>query len=375
MVNGKIFRIFPLLIFVVLSFNGFGCGANQSGSSSSDWGWQTYSGLGEGRVPFTVLPLDEGYFDEINPMGHMQLPQHPIPTAAGGFVYTAAGYDKPLRAPADGVITEIRYTHVYSVDGSISYPDYSVRIYHTNTFQTWFDHLSAIDDSVLASTGALTEGTNTVYVSVTAGQTIAKTAASGQVEGLGVYVYDKDLKLDFVNPDRRGPFTANTMFFVDNFTDPLKTLLYTYVKRTAEPRGGKVDFDKSGKLVGNWIIEGADVQSSSSSWNYFLAFVYDMWTPTDKRISIGVQLSSLVGIGTGLMTCPVSGPDYEAVDVASGEVVYKLATATEGGGSPTGPVEYTMLVKLESADKIKVELFNGDVATPAFSSSALYYTR
>ena len=88
-----------------------------------------------------------------------------------------------------------------------------------------------------------------------------------------------------------------------------------------------------------------------------------------------MQLSTLADVSTGLMTCPVEGPDYETFDISSGEAVYKLATTTEGGGSPTGPIEYTMLVKMETADKIKVELFNGDVAAPAFTSKALYYTR
>ncbi len=347
-------------------------------SQDDIWSWGSYPELGTGPVEFTVVPLEYEAFDAINPMGHMNLPQHPIPTSAGGFNFSANGYNKDVKAPADGLITAIRSTTVRSTDGTQIFPDYAVRIYHTNTFMTWYDHLSAIDSAILAKTGALQEGWNKTRVSVKAGDVFGKTAASPQqVVGLGMYAYDKEKTLNFINPEKYGPFGAHAVFAFDYFREDIKSQLFTYIKRTAEPRGGKIDFDVAGALSGNWIVEGSDVISSPDPWNYWLAFVYDMYYPESRRISIGVELSKTINRLNGLLTQPVEGPEYKDVTVSSGPAVYKLADAVEGMNSfPTSAdITYTLLAQVVEEDKIKVQLFEGNVENPSFTDSALYYTR
>ncbi|MGB9686081.1 MAG: M23 family metallopeptidase [Rectinema subterraneum] len=342
------------------------------------WTWGNYPELGTGPVEFKVVPLDKGTFNEITPMGHMNLPQHPIPTSAGGFQFSDNGYSQPVKAPANGIITAIRYTHVLSPDGTKSFPDYAVRIYHTNTFITWFDHLSAIDEAILAKTGTLKEGWTKTYVPVKAGDVFGKTAASpDQVVGLGMYAYDKEKTLDFINPEKYGPFGAHAVFAFDYFQEDIKTNLFAYIKRTAEPRGGKIDFDVAGTLSGNWIVEGSDVISSPDPWNYWLAFVYDMYYPESRRISIGVELGKMIGKSNGILTQPVEGPAYTEATTGSLPVVYKLADATEGMNSvpSISDIKYTLLAQVMEENKIKVELFNGNIDSPSFTGSEIIYTR
>lgn len=352
------------------------CTMNNNGDDI--WTWGNYPELETGPVEFKVVPLEDGTFNEITPMGHMNLPQHPIPTSAGGFSFSSNGYSQPVKAPADGVITAIRYTHVYSPDGTKSFPDYAVRIYHTNTFMTWYDHLSAIDEAILAKTGTLAEGWTKAYVPVKAGDVFGKTAASPeQVVGLGMYAYDKEKTLDFINPEKYGPFGAHAVFAFDYFRDDIKTQLFAYIKRTAEPRGGKIDFDVAGTLSGNWIVEGSDVISSPDPWNYWLAFVYDMYYPESRRISIGGELGKTINKSNGILTQPVEGPAYKAATTGSDPVVYKLADAIEGMNSvpSTSDIKYTLLAQVVEENKIKVELFDGNIDSPSFTGSEIIYTR
>ncbi len=353
------------------------CAANQSEDDINTWG--KYSELESGPVIFTEMPLEIGTYVEIHPMGHMMLPQHPIPTSAAGFEFSTSGYSQPVRAPASGVVTAIRRTFVSNVDGTKTFSDYSLRIYHTNTFVTWYDHFSAIDTEILKKSGELKEGWNKTYIPVNAGDRLGLTAQSPEhVTGLGMYAYDKEKTLDFINPDKYGPFGAHAVCAFDYFRQDLKDQkIFPYIKRTAEPRGGKIDFDIPGTLSGNWIVEGSNVISSPDPWDYWLAFVYDMIYPTSRRISIGVELSKMIGMNNGILTQPVVGPLYNEVTQQTGKVVYKLADAVEGMDIAPLPseIKYTLLVQLQEENKILVELFDGNIDSPSFTNNAKTYTR
>ena len=95
---------------------------------------------------------------------------------------------------------------------------------------------------------------------------------------------------------------------------------------TGEPRGGKIDYDIDGRLVGNWFLEGTvDYRGSGplrfqNYWYGHLAIVYDYLDPTAIRISVG-------GLGDyGGMLFGVRGntPDPADVTPASGLVKYEL---------------------------------------------------
>jgi len=342
------------------------------------WWWREYPELGTGRVEFTVIPVDPSCFNEFTPMGHIMLPQHPIPTAAGGFQFNTSTLNnpQPVRAPADGVITGIRYLRMRDQAKGVEYDDYMLRLHHTNTFITTFDHLSTIDPAILSKIPALQEGFNEVYVPVKAGDVIAMTGM--YVAGLGWYLEDREANLNFINKKKYGPI-AYSVFPLDYFRQDLKELLYTFVKRTKEPRGGRIDFDVDGTVSGNWIVEGSDPQSGAEPWSVWLSFCYDMYDPDCRRISIGMALGRTIGEDNGMLTCPKSGPAYTEVTPESGPAVYRLYPIEEGqeffGAPVDDTVRYTLLVQMVNKRKIRVELFRGDVPNPSFTSNAMLYTR
>lgn len=327
---------------------------------------------------YTTLPIDLNYVEEIFPLGHLKPPEHTIPTnhiywelKKGGWGNMEDGYSKPVRAPADGVITNIVFRQW------MNYPDYAVYIRHTNTFQTKFAHLSQIDDAILNKIGSpLKEGHegNKVYVPVKTGVIIGKTSADyAQSAALDMGTLDRNTE-HFIHPEKYPVEIPNSVCPLNYFAPELKQEVFQKVKRIAEPRCGEFDFDIKGKLVGNWILKGTSGDSPGNAfWNNFISFVYDMYDPNYLRISMGMEL------GGFLCRVDGNGPDFKDISIKSGKVVYRLIPVGEGDeflGRPLAQiVTGTLLIEMINDEKIKLELFQGNVSNPSFTQNAKYYTR
>ncbi len=377
----KIFKKLTWCFFCILIFFS-NCGNKEnlpiqpSYQEMEDAAWGNYPGLGEGTVTYEVSPVDLKYIREISPLGHISACGHPIPTSHIYWELARTdlepfppedGFNKPVRAPARGVVTKIIFT------SWAGYADYSVHISHTNTFRTVFNHLSEIDSEILSKTGTLQVGENKIYVPVDAGHIIGRTSAAyAQSAALDMGTYDRTVH-HFIHPEKYPVLIPNAVSPFDYFRDDLKALVYEKVKRRTEPRGGKFDFDERGKLVGNWFLEGT-TGSTDDGWKNYLSFAYDMYDPQYLRISLGEK--------AGCMLARVKGnaPDFKDIDVTSGEVVYKLIPVEEGAEflsyCPLSDyVIATLLVKMINIEKIKIEVFDGDISNPSFTSNAKYYTR
>ncbi len=338
--------------------------------------WGNYPELGEGIPIYTVLPVDTQYIDEISPLGHLSM-THPIPTT---HIYWGLekdyhdpdkdGFRKLVKAPAGGVITKIIFTYW------AGYPDYSVVIRHTNNFITQFNHLSEIDSAILVKIGRpLQEGWdgNKVYVPINAGEIIGKTSADyGQSAALDMGAYDKNI-IHFIHPEKYPLPMQHAVCPLKYFSNELKPILFSKVKRIAEPRCGEFDYDQLGKLVGNWFLEGTDGWSGPDGSKNYLAFVYDMYDPQYLRVSLGEKLGGFYSRVKG------NAPDFKTIDKNSEKVIYKLIGVMEGDeffGRPlSNTVTHTLLVEMIDDEKIKVELFDGDVNPTSFTSKAKIYTR
>jgi hypothetical protein len=346
---------------------------NRQGPSWYDIMWKSYPELGEGAVTYEYSPINENIIMSISPLGHIfhhtdGTPGHPLPT--DHTYWFSDGMEKVVRAPARGVITRI------SVSG-----DYSVTITHTNTFKSVFGHIYELYPSILSQAGDLkTNDEKEVYIPVEAGQEI------GIVRGvLDFGAYDKNVTLSFIHPERYGPLTRHTVSPLDYFKEPLRSFLYSKTEREAEPRGGKIDFDEPGKLVGNWFIEGTGESWEENWWKKPVAFVYDFLDPRYLRVSLGAETLRPYG---GLFAVKGNGPDFKDIDVNSGEIVYKLMATMEGierlhelypdrwlYDPNYFRVDYTLLVKMIDNERIKLEVFPGDVDNPSFTEKAKYYVR
>jgi len=358
--------------------------------------WGDNPELGTGPVTYEVLPLEPIYFSLVSPLGHLA-GSHPIPTDHVYFELsrtdlgaTVEGFGKPVYAPAKGVIVHVKYGI------NAGYPDYTVKIKHTNNFVTVFGHLSTVEPFIMEHLAGydlehLPEP-NYLYVTVEAGQVIGKTAAEyAQSAALDMYTGDRSVT-HFIHPEKFGPSIPHAVCPFEYFKDDLKNYLYANkVLRTKEPRGGEIDYDLPGKLVGNWLHESyersANQRASDASEQF--SFAYDMYDPDYLRISVAsIVWAGDFDSGSLIYRVKGNGPDFKYIDVASGEVVYELQNCIEGQESvykddprypkPSDEVVAKLLVKMESDERIKVEYFREltpGFDNPQFTSNAKYFTR
>ncbi len=184
--------------------------------------------------------------------------------------------------------------------------------------------------------------------------------------------YDRNV-LSYIHPEKYPIPTQQAISPLDNFAPELKEIVYRKVKRIAEPRGGKYDFDIYGRLSGNWFLEGTDGWSSDESYKNYLSFAYDVYDPTYLRVGLGEKL------GGTLNRVKNNSPDFKDISVSSGKIVYHLIGVMEGdeffGRSLAQIVTKTLLVQMLNDEKIKIELFEGEVQNPNFTVNAKIFTR
>ncbi len=184
------------------------------------------------------------------------------------------------------------------------------------------------------------------------------------------------------NPDRYPGPTLQTVAPLALFVEPLRSRLYAKVSRQGADKDGKIDFDQTGKLVGNWFHETLPVSDSARGGPEIsakqLAFVYDVQEPAEIRISVGGTVAP-----TGLYRVQNAAPDPATVGVDTGLVLYQLSAPKGEGashglvGPQAGSENKVLLVQVLSGRKIRVEYVSGrpTVAIRGFSTNATIFER
>ena len=325
---------------------------------------------GRGAPTFTISPVSPDDINNIIPLGNLNpTGGHILPTDHS-YVWLNPG-DYEIAAPADGVITEIDYGQPYN--------DYNIYVDCTSTFEIYFNHLTKIAGWVLQQTGQAPNAAQSsiqVNIPVRAGDIIA-TATSVSLQqqqsappgtflhgGFDMGAINLDVNLNLIYPNGYPVSTTHAVCPLDYFEKSIQDSLYSKVQRTAEPRGGKIDFDQSGRLVGNWF--------SGEMRDILIAFVYDVNDPTQVRISIG-GTGGTPGTGAGLFGIAGNALDPATISVTSGSVVYTLQEIIPGYNQ--NPGTYTLLVKMLDDERIQVEAFPDVVPNAQFTSASIIYTR
>ena len=337
----------------------------------------------------------------LRPMGAIS-GGHTIPTdhiyiegrTSGGF---HPSYPRPpgdsllshdVRAPADG--------HIVGIDAMPGHlrpapegqsglvEDYFLEIYHSCTLITIYIHLNGLAPEILEVTGEFQKGSRWHWGSVGAPIEVKARQVIGSAIGFDFEVHDTEVTLGgFVVPSHHEGRVHNADPF-DYFEEPPRTLLLEKNLRTAEPRGGKIDFDIDGRLVGIWFQEGTGYGEGQA-----LAFAYDYLDPTQIRISVGGLVERR---GWGVRG---NAPDPADVTPASGLIMYEItgtgwvvaATGEEWPeGSPhpgselkgvNGESRGSLLVQMLGDRRVKVEVFLGQPSSRSegFTSAARIYER
>ena len=362
------------------------------------------------NVKFSASPIVIDDISFIEPIGELR-EGHIIPGDHGGFDYKTSPKSSPVKvyAPADGFLVGVE-KHAYTPPpGYPALKHYHFYLEHSCTLFTGFVHLTEFTPEILAASPELKQLDNNTSeqfkniaprIPVKAGQQIGTAWSFGL---LGFVTVDlTHTNKGYLNPEsyrKAENWRAHSASGFDYFTESLKSQIMAKNPRTKEPRGGKIDFDVEGKLVGNWFekdsggLRDTSVEPKQCGnfpcpyWDGHLAFVYDYVDPIQLRVSVGHDWGL-----TGRTPFGVKGnnPDFKNIGVPDGLVKYELVglkdISREKGYDVNSSlitindetrILGTLLVQVVDTNTIKVEVFPGKTRDQisGFTSNAKMYER
>lgn len=308
---------------------------------------------------------------------------HITPSDHLGIQSSRDVYD--VLAPADGFIVAIQHRTMPTLDPANpgAKDEYQVIIEHSCTFWTFIDLVNQLDTAILRKTGVIPGGPpRFVRIPVASGQAIG--VVRGR-HGIDFAVVNSEVTLPgFIVPDHynRSPAKIHTVDPFEYYAEPLRSAMLALDPRKAPPRGGKIDFDKDGRLVGNWFLEGTNGYSGSGDdprlyWKGHLSIVYNHIDPSKITISIGDYDGSprqfwVIG----------NAPDPADVTTDSRIVKYELVWPGMGGDGQTYAarderIQGVMLAQVLPGRKMRAEFFPGKTAVDVkeFTTRARIFER
>lgn len=360
---------------VLLTLVAAGC------SSTTDPSGADLSQLPEGGVLFAHSPVDLTGVTGFVPMGEPNV----MPKDHGGFPLLSPftlPASVPVMAVARGVIiVAVRGTRALPArppvppgDWGRRYDDWGLVIQVSSTMRAKYAHVSMLHPDLLAVLGGqpADETGRNVAVSVGAGDTLGWI---GPHAAMDFSVVDFDLDLNFLNPSRYPDTHIYSGDIFDYFQEPLRTQMLASAARALPPRGGKIDYDVAGRIVGNWFLPGT---TAFHQWSRQLAIVYDHIQGDRIFIADGSPMNDVPGSqGPGapdIYWVNGNAPRPENIGVADGIVQYTLISP---GLAPDAskPVLGVMLVQMLGVGSIRLEVFKGVTQATAFTTAAKDYQR
>ena len=336
---------------------------------------------------FTHAPIDPAGALWLLPMGEANV----MPRDHGGFALVAP-YTFPANVPvlavADGVIilasngtrTIPPIPDAPEAIWGRAYDDHLLVLKVSQSIQVNYAHVTDFHPSLEAQLPSLPKDEigHQVAVEVKAGDTLGFVGPHGAMD---FSVTDFSLQLDFLNPSRyptNHPFAAHVL---DYFQEPVLSRMRQIAIRQQQPRGGKVDYDVAGRIVGNWFLENT---TAFTQWSRQLAIVYHHIYGDRITIADGTPMRDVPGIeGPGFPDVWwVKGnmPLPETIGSSDGIVKYELLhpkdiRETEDFIDELRPVQGVMLVEYLDNERIRVETFLGTTTPSTFTASARIYVR
>jgi hypothetical protein len=292
-------------------------------------------------------------------------------------------------SPAGGTVTEIQHMNQSISDQPrASIDDYRLVIEHSCGLSSIFIHVGQLAPALAAvapAPGAYTSAA----VTVAAGEQI------GSFQGNVDYnVVDTAVTLTgLLVPEHyeAEPWKIHAPNSFPYFSDPIREQLVAKSGRTAEPVGGRFDYDVEGRLVGNWFQEGTNGYAGVDQARYWaghLAVAYNHLDPSLIVISMGTFDGRSAQFGVR-----GNAPDPVEVSLASGPVAYELVPYDYWAGpgrwdrvslvrgiearAMDGPVHGVVLFELLALRQLMVQVFVGKTVAEVegFTASALIYER
>ena len=341
------------------------------GCDSSDSGDENIGNLPLGHVNFTHLPVELNDVTEFIGLGAMQV----FPKDHGGFFVKNWAADapssKPVYAPVDGVITVIDVA-TFRDKGD---QDLAITLDVSSTIYIRFGHVDELSDNILAQLGPLASGSNRVSVKVTGGEQIGWI---GQWPGFDIGIIDKGLSLDFVHPERYPEPQQFAGYYFDYFRGPLEQQLLSITTRTIEPRGGKIDYDIRGRIIGNWFLEGTVSPGEFFPFSGHMSIAYGYLQGDQLAISDGYDRRLLPDEREAsgqdeVVWIAGNAPAPESIGEDQGMIKYEYTDEFNA----EGPIKGVFLIELIEPERLRFERFAGETAATIneFTTAARIYLR
>ncbi len=304
---------------------------------------------------FSVSPIKVEDLGLITPLGRMS-DSHVTPTdheywapksVKRGDDYTKLPAIYDIYSPADGTIVQAEnHTQVYTEGNAPKINDWRLVINHNCGVSTIYIHIDKLSDEIQSKIGAKRDSRNgtTNYeanIPVKEGQIIGKLAE----HPFDFSMHDQNITLPGLNPKRyeNEYWKIHTVDPFDYFADSIKSQLLTKVVRKVEPRGGKIDYDIPGKLVGTWFRVGYDPKNIDGRfWDAQMTIAYNVFDPSKVFISLG-NFNGKAG------QFAVAGNTPDPKDVGVGQLVkYEVVpfSYVDADGKAWNEDRYTPEVKL-----------------------------
>ena len=371
---------------------------NQSASDQqSSTGYNDFGPCaGSGTVMFDSSPLKPEDINYIDPQGSVHASGgHVTPIDHQYWVPLTSSEDSApynVYAPAAGRIVDIQHMTQFIGEPGPNNPkvdDYRFIISHKCDLVSIFIHVKELSPRIMSITGQIS-GSRQVSIPVEGGEVVGKVGRSFDFS-----VHDYKVTLSgFIVPLHysREPWKIHTVDPFDYFKEPLRSQLVAKDLRSAQPLGGKIDYDIDGRLIGNWFKEGTNGYQGVDQqryWESHLSFLYDSVDPSEIVISTGDFGGTADSFGI-----KGNSPDPASVGAASGLIKYELVhydfykdgqqwnTYQKGFAKNLkvvnqNDIQGTMIVQMISDRKTKVEMFVGKTASQVsgFDSNAIVYER
>ncbi len=334
--------------------------SNLTGSSDDGYPYP------EGEIFFTNLPVQLDKISKFVGLGELNV----FPKDHGGFVTKVEGRSGPstisVFAVADGKIKGIRKET--RPDGD---QDFAILQRVSTTIEVQYAHVDELADDVLEAAGMLQTGygiNNPVDIEVQAGQVIG---LIGQWPAMDFQIIDQEVELNLISKSRYPMPMRQTGYYFDYYQGSLKNQLLAVTERTLEPRGGKIDYDVPGRIIGNWFLEAEVAPGEFGDWDAHLAIAYGHIYA--DRIAIADGYNRRFGPPINeIKWVKGNAPKPEDIGMADGLVKYDLIFRYSDDN-----VFGAFLIQMLEQNRIKVEVFEDETAETVmgFTENARIYVR
>ncbi|XOB98714.1 hypothetical protein ACMC9I_01075 [Deinococcota bacterium DY0809b] len=343
-----------------------------------------------GAVELTALPLAQGDFTSIVPLGNLSPSDHTLPTEHHYFVLPLdpANPDRaqqvPVLAATRGTVVEVEdVEHV-----NRGFHDYDLTLGVCRDFSVHYGHLSQISEALRAELGTptrcdtYTTGGNTyrrckyrLHGEVAAGEELGR--AGGNPEQYALDLGAKDYRREqnaYANPARyrnEATFLLYAVSPLDYLTPELQDAVdpkmgdFEGNRRTREPLHGQIAYDVAGTAMGNWFREGEPFFPEDPH----LVLVKDNVDPGLYAISAGTSLGALAG-RVVRFSPEAGGSVNRPFEQLTPGGTYCYPTEQPGTTTPVGRV----LLRLQDSGRLQAEFQPGKGCseTLQFVSAAVF---